>query len=95
MSFRDLFESGEHNSNLAHFASIVRIATVDGELGQEELINVVNVTVNGKTVERHSQKEPDAGQAGLHAKCYRIVSRYIYVGPYASGWKYCSWQRCL
>ena len=36
MSFRDLFESGEHNSNLAHFASIVRIASVDGALNEEE-----------------------------------------------------------
>jgi uncharacterized tellurite resistance protein B-like protein len=37
MSFRDLFESGEHKSNLAHFASILRIASVDGALGEEEL----------------------------------------------------------
>jgi uncharacterized tellurite resistance protein B-like protein len=36
MSFRDLFESGEHNSNLAHFASILRIASVDGALNEEE-----------------------------------------------------------
>jgi uncharacterized tellurite resistance protein B-like protein len=36
MSFTDLFESGEHNRNLAHFASIVRIASVDGELNVEE-----------------------------------------------------------
>jgi len=36
MSFTDLFESGEHNRNLAHFASIVRIASVDGMLNEEE-----------------------------------------------------------
>ena len=36
MSFRDLFESGEHNRNIGHFASIVRIASVDGELNKEE-----------------------------------------------------------
>jgi uncharacterized tellurite resistance protein B-like protein len=36
MSFTDLFESGEHNRNLAHFASIVRIASVDGALNKDE-----------------------------------------------------------
>ena len=36
MSFTDLFESGEHNRNLAHFASILRIASVDGVLNKEE-----------------------------------------------------------
>ena len=36
MSFTDLFESGEHNRNLAHFASILRIASVDGALNEEE-----------------------------------------------------------
>ncbi|NND62467.1 MAG: TerB family tellurite resistance protein [Flavobacteriaceae bacterium] len=36
MSFTDLFESGEHNRNLSHFASIARIAFVDGELNEDE-----------------------------------------------------------
>jgi uncharacterized tellurite resistance protein B-like protein len=36
MSFRDLFESGEHKRNIGHFASIVRIASVDGELNEDE-----------------------------------------------------------
>ena len=36
MSFRDLFESGEHKRNLAHFASIVRMASVDGAVNKEE-----------------------------------------------------------
>jgi uncharacterized tellurite resistance protein B-like protein len=36
MSFRDLFESGEHNRNIGHFASIVKIASVDGALNEEE-----------------------------------------------------------
>ena len=36
MSFTELFESGEHSRNLSHFASIVRIANVDGALGEEE-----------------------------------------------------------
>lgn len=37
MSFRDLFESGEHKRNIGHFASIVRIAEVDGALSKEEI----------------------------------------------------------
>jgi uncharacterized tellurite resistance protein B-like protein len=36
MSFTDLFERGEHNRNLAHFASILKIASVDGVLNLEE-----------------------------------------------------------
>ena len=36
MSFTDLFETGEHKRNLAHFASIVSIASVDGEVNKEE-----------------------------------------------------------
>ncbi len=36
MSFRDLFESGEHKRNIGHFASIVRIASVDGGLNVDE-----------------------------------------------------------
>ncbi len=32
MTFTDLFESGKHSQNLGHFASIVRMALVDGEL---------------------------------------------------------------
>jgi uncharacterized tellurite resistance protein B-like protein len=37
MSFTDLFESGEHTRNLGHFASIVNIAAVDGDLNAKEL----------------------------------------------------------
>lgn len=36
MTFRDLFESGEHSRNLGHFASIANIAAIDGELNAEE-----------------------------------------------------------
>ncbi|HET8809202.1 MAG TPA: TerB family tellurite resistance protein [Flavobacteriaceae bacterium] len=36
MSFSDLFGSGEHQSNLGHFASIVRIAMVDGDINEKE-----------------------------------------------------------
>lgn len=40
MSFIDLFESGEHKRNLAHFASIASIAFVDGEFSKEEEIKL-------------------------------------------------------
>ncbi len=36
MSFSDLFGSGEHTRNLGHFAAIVNLAAVDGEINEEE-----------------------------------------------------------
>ena len=36
MSFTDLFDTGEHKRNLGHFAAIVNIASVDGEVGEQE-----------------------------------------------------------
>jgi len=36
MSFSDLFGSGEHLRNLGHFASIVNLAAVDGEINEHE-----------------------------------------------------------
>lgn len=36
MSFSDLFDSGEHLRNLGHFASIVNLASVDGEINEKE-----------------------------------------------------------
>ena len=36
MSFSDLFGSGEHLRNLSHFASIVNLAAVDGEINNDE-----------------------------------------------------------
>lgn len=36
MSFTDLFESGEHNRNLSHFASIASLAFVSGGIKSEE-----------------------------------------------------------
>lgn len=36
MSFSDLFGTGEHLRNLGHFASIVNLAAVDGEINKHE-----------------------------------------------------------
>lgn len=36
MSFSDLFGSGEHMRNLGHFAAIVNLAAVDGEINEQE-----------------------------------------------------------
>lgn len=36
MTFKDLYESGEHSRNVGHFASIVTIACVDGALSEKE-----------------------------------------------------------
>ncbi|MDN3596174.1 TerB family tellurite resistance protein [Zunongwangia endophytica] len=36
MSFSDLFGSGEHLRNLSHFAAIVNLAAIDGDINTEE-----------------------------------------------------------
>ncbi|WBL22119.1 MULTISPECIES: TerB family tellurite resistance protein [unclassified Zunongwangia] len=36
MSFSDLFGSGEHLRNLSHFAAIVNLAAIDGDINAEE-----------------------------------------------------------
>ncbi|MBW2960320.1 TerB family tellurite resistance protein [Mesonia aestuariivivens] len=38
MSFSDLFGTGEHTKNLGHFAAIVNLAAVDGEINDEEKV---------------------------------------------------------
>lgn len=41
MSIADLYTSGKHKNNVAHFASIVSLATVSGTVNEDEL-NVIN-----------------------------------------------------
>ncbi|MCM4167611.1 Co-chaperone protein DjlA [Arenibacter antarcticus] len=36
MSFVDLYSSGTHRRNLAHFAAIATLAAIDGEVNEEE-----------------------------------------------------------
>ncbi len=36
MSFVDLYDNSEHRRNVAHFASIASLASVDGEVNEEE-----------------------------------------------------------
>jgi len=36
MSFADLYSSGEHRRNLAHFASLATLASIHGEISSEE-----------------------------------------------------------
>lgn len=36
MSILEAYESGEHRSNIAHFAAIVKLATVDNPINKEE-----------------------------------------------------------
>ena len=40
MSFSDLFGSGEHLRNLGHFATMVHLAIVDGEINEHEEIQL-------------------------------------------------------
>lgn len=46
MSFTDLYESGEHRNQLAHFASIVNLAAADGDINDDE----------SKLIERFARK---------------------------------------
>lgn len=41
MSIADLYTSGKHKNNVAHFASIVSLATASGTVNEDEL-NVIN-----------------------------------------------------
>lgn len=36
MGFADLYSSGEHRRNLAHFAALATLASIDGEISTEE-----------------------------------------------------------
>ena len=38
MSFVDLYSSGEHRRNLAHFSSIASLAAIDGEVNPQEKV---------------------------------------------------------
>ncbi len=38
MSFVDLYSSGEHRRNLAHFAAIASLAAIDGEINVDEKV---------------------------------------------------------
>lgn len=38
MAIADLYSSGEHRRNLAHFAAIATLASVDGEVSKEEKV---------------------------------------------------------
>lgn len=40
MAYSDLFHSGEHLRNVNHFAAIVNLASVDGEINEQEKIVV-------------------------------------------------------
>ena len=42
MAIADLYTSGEHRRNLAHFAAIATLASVDGEISTEEKILLDN-----------------------------------------------------
>ncbi|MFT5750654.1 MAG: putative tellurite resistance protein B-like protein [Flavobacteriales bacterium] len=46
MSFVDLYESGEHRNQLAHFAAIVNLAAADGDINDNE----------NKLIERFARK---------------------------------------
>ncbi len=56
MSFIDLYNHSEHRRNLAHFAAIVTLASVDGEINERELA-LVNQFANKLDITEEEYKE--------------------------------------
>ncbi len=83
MTFTDLFESGEHSRNLGHFASIVRMAAVDGDLKDEEIVLLkrfakkLDITEEEyKIVLKHPTKYPISHQYSADARLERMLDLF-------------------
>ncbi len=62
MSIADLYDSGEHKSNIAHFAAIVNLAAVDKAINSEEETVLKRLAFKLNVSEekyRHILKNPD------------------------------------
>ncbi|MFD0862101.1 TerB family tellurite resistance protein [Sungkyunkwania multivorans] len=87
MSIIDLFESSEHRNNLAHFATIVNLANIDGSINKEEeahikrLAEKLNITSSEyEEVFEHPEGYPVTAQNELHERLKRIFDffRIVY-----------------
>ncbi|TLP81805.1 TerB family tellurite resistance protein [Maribacter sp. ACAM166] len=65
MSILEAYESGAHESNVAHFAAIVKLATVDGTINLEEKIVLARLAFKldvsdeeVKPILKHPEKYP-------------------------------------
>jgi uncharacterized tellurite resistance protein B-like protein len=88
MSFKDLFKSGEDSRNLGHFGSIVRIATSDGVITNEEedlmkrLARKLNINEDDyKDILKNPKKYPLIPENSAHERLERMHDLFemIYV----------------
>lgn len=88
MSYVDLYSSGAHRRNLAHFAAIATLAAVDGEINQEERVlldrfaNKLDITADEyKEVMESENKYPINPPASSEERLQRLFDlfRIIFV----------------
>lgn len=88
MSYVDLYSSGAHRRNLAHFAAIATLAAVDGEINEEERVlldrfaNKLDITADEyKEVMESENKYPINPPASSEERLQRLFDlfRIIFV----------------
>ncbi len=88
MSYVDLYSSGAHRRNLAHFAAIATLAAVDGEINEEERVlldrfaNKLDITADEyKEVMESDNKYPINPPASSEERLQRLFDlfRIIFV----------------
>ncbi len=88
MSYVDLYSSGAHRRNLAHFAAIATLAAVDGEINEEERVlldrfaNKLDITADEyKVVMESENKFPINPPASSEERLERLFDlfRIIFV----------------
>ncbi len=79
MSIYDLYDSGEHQNNSAHFAALVNLAQVDGNIKREEEIVLGRLAVKlnisdeeYKAVIKKHDQYPSIGTFSLEERIERI-----------------------
>lgn len=87
MSILEAYESGEHQSNVSHFAAIVKLASIDGPINPEEetvlkrLALKLDVSVEEvKPILKHPEKYPLIPPYSLEERIERLhdLCRIIY-----------------
>ncbi|WGH75201.1 TerB family tellurite resistance protein [Tenacibaculum tangerinum] len=83
MSIVDLYESSNHRNNIAHFSAIVNLATIDGDLNDDEkkLVNrfarKLDITeAEYKEITKNSKKYPVVPQAKTDDRLERLLDLF-------------------
>ena len=79
MSISELYDTGEHTNNAAHFAAMVNLAKVDGSIKREEEIVLGRLAVKlnisfeeYKEILRKQDPFPSIGTLGLEERIERL-----------------------